>query len=59
MSCFNSGYGKCDARSGIIQFAEWTGSEGARLLEQPIYDLENVLTDILDVAVLTQVVHYA
>ena len=34
MSCFNSGYGKYDARSGIIQYAEWTDSEGARLLEQ-------------------------
>lgn len=59
MSCFNFEYGKYDARSGIIQYAEWTGSEGARLLKQRLNDLENVLTDILDVAVLAQVVHYA
>jgi hypothetical protein len=59
MSCFNSGYGKYDARSGIIQYAEWTDSEGARLLEQLFSDLKNVLTDILGVAVLAQVVHYA
>jgi len=59
MSCFNSGYGKYDARSGIIQYAEWVGSEGARLLEQLLNDLENVLTDILGVAELAQVVHYA